>query len=136
MRIVIFLLFFVFIVLSAVRSEDSDFAPENFGDLFRGGLERLRDLCPRNRDGNQNDDGSDGDNDGSNDDNAVGASDFRKFCGCRLGASSRIIGGKEAAKDSIPWQVSLGRRSTGRHLCGGKLFLWFLRTFEIKNSIT
>lgn len=114
MRIIVFLLFVLF-VSSPVLGEESEFAPENFGDLFRNGLGSLRDLFP----GNSNDNGVDDNNGGSN---ASDDSNFRNFCNCRLGARSRIIGGKEAPKDWIPWHVSLGSRYSGRHLCGGKFF--------------
>ena len=114
MKIVVFSLFIALLALSSVQSEpnDSDYSPENFGDLFRGGLGGLRDLFQAYGENDQ---------DSDNTDDADGESDFKKFCGCRLGTGSRIIGGKEAAKDSIPWHVSLGARS-GRHLCGGKSF--------------
>lgn len=116
--IVIFLL--AVFVLDSVQNEltDSDYAPENFGDLFRGGLGGLTDLFQRNRDGDQEKD------------NGEAGPSFKNFCGCRLGASSRIIGGKEAAKDSIPWHVSLGAPS-GKHLCGGKFNILIKSIFDI-----
>ena len=125
MKIVVFLLVFALggALNQATNPDDDD--PQSFGELFRRGLEIFRNPFSIYGDGDQKKDKMAGSGD-DHDEGSPGAivmSDFRNFCGCRLGASSRIIGGKEAAKDSIPWHVSLGTRS-GIHLCGGKRFVF------------
>lgn len=43
----------------------------------------------------------------------------KKDCICRIGGSKRIVNGKIAEQNSIPWQVSLA--SNGQHFCGGSV---------------
>lgn len=34
---------------------------------------------------------------------------------------NRIIGGRDAVRGQFPWQVSIRRRETNKHACGGAL---------------
>lgn len=44
--------------------------------------------------------------------------DATGVCKCRLNTENRIVGGEEAIKNSIPWQVSLASLQDN-HFCGG-----------------
>lgn len=132
MKVAILLLCFTLLSIqyNEVESQDLQDSINQFRDAFRQGLQALRGLCPRNRgdnnnndndnnqDDNDDDNNDDNDNNDNNNDNNTPISNFQNFCNCRLGASSRIVNGQIAKKNSIPWHVSLATRRSGSHFCG------------------